>query len=409
MSDMTARTNDSTQQPGEMDEFLGTKPRPKWRRTMKFWLPALILVILVLAISQCVGGDDGPDYITEEVVQRSLDLTVTATGNLRPTNQVQVGSEVSGRIDRVFVDVNDRVAPGQVLAEINTDVIEDQITQGEAAMNAARARVEQARSTLDVDRAQLARLRKVFEISNGRVPSQVELEQAEAAVQRGEATVAAARAEVRSAQAQLSSSVTNRNRAVIRLSGGRHRPGPAGRAGSDRCRQLQHTHPLHHRGGSVGDAVARRYRRSGCGTGRCRSESDLYRRRLSGTPLPRDSRAGRSGQHQYRRTGKPAGHLGGWSGQCGRKLRSAAFGRQCGRPVAAWNDGHGDDRDPKARASANWFQTARSGSILTGRRKKVAASSIPRSVCRRTNNRRRSVSAAVNAFMCCRTTARSNR
>ncbi|MBU0669000.1 MAG: efflux RND transporter periplasmic adaptor subunit [Alphaproteobacteria bacterium] len=201
---------------GDIDEFLGEKPRPRWRRWMKFWLPALILLVLALAVSRCVGGDEAPGYITEEVVLRSLDLTVTATGNLRPTNQVQVGSEVSGRIDRVLVDVNDRVVPGQVLAEINTDVIEDQITQAQANLNAARARVEEARATLDVDRAQLARFREVFRVSDGRVPSQVELEQAEAAVRRGNATVASAQAAVRSSEAQLSTAVTNRNRAVVR-------------------------------------------------------------------------------------------------------------------------------------------------------------------------------------------------
>jgi HlyD family secretion protein len=205
-----------TAQSGDIDEFLGEKPRPRWRRWMKFWLPALILLVLALAVSRCVGGEEAPGYITEEVVLRSLDLTVTATGNLRPTNQVQVGSEVSGRIDRVLVDVNDRVVPGQVLAEINTDVIEDQITQAQANLNAARARVEEARATLDVDRAQLARFREVFRISDGRVPSQVELEQAEAAVRRGNATVASAQASVRSSEAQLSSAVTNRNRAVVR-------------------------------------------------------------------------------------------------------------------------------------------------------------------------------------------------
>ena len=38
-----------------VDEFLGTKPQPRWRRTMKFWLPALGLVLLVLAIAQCTA------------------------------------------------------------------------------------------------------------------------------------------------------------------------------------------------------------------------------------------------------------------------------------------------------------------------------------------------------------------
>ena len=203
-------------QDGSVDEFLGTKPRPRWRRWMKFWLPALILLVLALLIARCAGGDEGPQYITEEVTARSLDLTVSATGNLRPTNQVEVGSEVSGRIDRILVDVNDRVSRGQVLAQINTDTIRDQITQGQANVNAARADVAQTRASLDVDQAQLQRLRGVFEASGGRVPSQVELEQAEAAVRRDRAALASAQARVSAAQAQLDTAVTQQGRAVIR-------------------------------------------------------------------------------------------------------------------------------------------------------------------------------------------------
>lgn len=206
-------TADTTQ---ELDGFLGAKPRPRWRRWMKFWLPALLVLVLLLGISTCSGGGDEPNYIAEPVTQKSLALSVTATGNLRPTNQVEVGSEVSGKIDNIYVDVNDRVAKGQVLAQINTDVIEDQITQAQANLNAARAQVAQAQATLDVDRAQLARLENVFRISDGRVPSRVELDQGRAAVKRDTAAVAAAQANVRAVEAQLSSAVTNRNRAVIR-------------------------------------------------------------------------------------------------------------------------------------------------------------------------------------------------
>jgi len=213
---MNEATSPPSTHDGTVDEFLGTKPRPRWRRWMKFWLPALILLILVLLIARCAGGDEGPQYITEEVAARSLDLTVSATGNLRPTNQVEVGSEVSGRIDRVLVDVNDRVTQGQVLAVINTDTIRDQITQGEANVNAARAQVAQARASLDVDQAQLERLRGVYETSGGRVPSQVELEQAEAAVRRDRAALASAQASVRAAQAQLDTANTQQGRAVIR-------------------------------------------------------------------------------------------------------------------------------------------------------------------------------------------------
>jgi len=200
----------------DIAEYLGSaNPRVWWKRRW-VWIVALLLVAAVAAAILFGGGEKAPDYITEEVTQRSLDLTVSATGNLRPTNQVEVGSEVSGRIDRVLVDVNDRVSQGQVLAIINTDVIEDQIAQSRANLNAARAAVAQARATLDVDVAQLGRLQEVSRLSGGRVPSRSELEVAEGNVARDRASVASAQANVASAEASLRTSQTNRDRATIR-------------------------------------------------------------------------------------------------------------------------------------------------------------------------------------------------
>ncbi len=204
----------STEQ--DIGEYLESgKPR-KWYKRRWVWVVGVLILLLIAAQVVMGGGDNRPNYITAPVEERSLDLSVVATGNLRPTNQVEVGSEVSGRIDDVLVDVNDQVTRGQVLARINTDVIEDQITQGRANLNSARASVNQAQATLDADEAQLARLQEVFRLSDGRVPSQAEIDQAEAAVNRGRAAVASARASVASAQAQLSTAQTQRDRAVIR-------------------------------------------------------------------------------------------------------------------------------------------------------------------------------------------------
>lgn len=207
-------TEDTSQQ--SVEEFLGEKERPRWRRWAKYWVPALILIVLVLAISRCSGGDDGPEYITQDVTEKSLDLTVSATGNLRPTNQVEVGSEISGRIDDIRADVNDRVTRGQILAVVNTEIIDDQIAQARANLNAAKAQVAQAAAGLNVNQAQLNRFREVYRLSDGKVPSRVELEQAEASVARDKAAVAAARANVRAAEATLSSNNVQRSRAVIR-------------------------------------------------------------------------------------------------------------------------------------------------------------------------------------------------
>jgi HlyD family secretion protein len=214
MSEMST-TIPAENQPPSVEEFLGVADRPRWRRWAKYWVPGIVVLLLAIWYFGS-SGDEKPEYITQTVSQRSLDLTVTATGNLRPTNQVDVGSEVSGKIDRVYVDVNDHVSRGQVLAQINTDVIEDQIRQGQANLQAARAQVAQAQASLNVDSAQLNRLREVYRLSDGKVPSRTELEAAEANVARSRAAVNSAQANVVASQAQLSTSVTQRNRAVIR-------------------------------------------------------------------------------------------------------------------------------------------------------------------------------------------------
>lgn len=200
----------------DIESYLDSGRPKKWYKRKRAWAGIAILLLLLFGLSRCFAEAPGPDYITAEVQTRSLDISVTATGNLRPTNQVEVGSEVSGRIERVLVDVNDQVARGQVIAVINTDVIQDQINQSRANLNAAQAQVAQARATLDADSAQLERLREVERLSGGRVPSDAEMEQAVAAVRRGQAAVASAQANVAAVQAQLSTAQTQRQRAVIR-------------------------------------------------------------------------------------------------------------------------------------------------------------------------------------------------
>ncbi|KPL68671.1 secretion protein HlyD [Erythrobacter sp. SG61-1L] len=198
-----------------IDEFLGTSDRPRWKRWAMFWVPAVVLVVGLIVAALLIGRNSGPGYVTEDIVKRSLDVEVTATGNLRPTNQVDVGSEVSGKIDEIYVDVNDRVTRGQVLARINTDVIDDQIKQARASLASARASVAQAQATLSLDQAQLSRLQEVARLSGGKVPSKSELDIAEANVARDRASLASAQANVTSAQAQLSTAETNRRRAII--------------------------------------------------------------------------------------------------------------------------------------------------------------------------------------------------
>jgi len=159
---------------------------------------------------------DATRYVTEEVNRQRLVVTVSATGNLQPTNQVDLGSELSGTIDKVLVEENDRVRKGQVLARLDLSKINDQVAKSRASVNAADAGVAQARATVAEARANLARLRHVAQLSGGKVPSKTEMQAAEASVLRAEAAENSALAAVRETKAVLNSDVTNISKGTIR-------------------------------------------------------------------------------------------------------------------------------------------------------------------------------------------------
>jgi HlyD family secretion protein len=199
-----------------LDDFLGQKPVPKWRRWLKWIVLAVVLIVAALVLARCVRGDAAVQYSTAPVRAGDLTVSVSATGKLAPTNQVTVGSQLSGLVTRVVVDVNDRVTAGQALALIDPEQIEDQIRAGEAQLAANRAQVAQAQATVAEANAQLRRLEEVYKLSNGRVPSATELQTGRANAQRAVAGLRTAQANVEAGRAQLAQSQTQRQRAIIR-------------------------------------------------------------------------------------------------------------------------------------------------------------------------------------------------
>jgi HlyD family secretion protein len=152
-----------------------------------------------------------PRFHTEEVRRGDLAVTVSATGTLQPTNQVDVGSEVSGLVESVFVDDNDRVRTGQVLARLDVSRLQDQVVNMKAALASAEARVAQAAASVQESRATLERLRQLGELT-----SQADLDGAEATAIRAAADEASARAAVEQSRAALSSAQVNLAKASIR-------------------------------------------------------------------------------------------------------------------------------------------------------------------------------------------------
>jgi HlyD family secretion protein len=179
-------------------------------------LAALILVVLTVLLLWDAGGHGAqPRYQTQEARRGDLTVMVTATGNLQPTNQVDVGIEVSGTVASVEVDYNDTVQVGQVLARLDTSRLEAQTRKAEASLDAARARVAQMQATLTETGNSVNRLRAMHKKTAGKLPSQADLDAAEAAFKRAQTEVASARAAVAEAESNLKLNQTDLTKAVI--------------------------------------------------------------------------------------------------------------------------------------------------------------------------------------------------
>jgi len=187
------------------------------RLLKKFLVIALVVILAVAAVMlwRKASKTDTMQYKTEQVQRGELTVIVTATGTLEPTNTVSVGSELSGIIKSVEVNYNDRVKIGQVLARLDTSKLEAQITQSKAALESAKAKVLQTQATVVETRAKLSQFQKVRELSNGKVPSQSEMDAAEAALERAKATAASAAADVSQAQATLQANETDLSKSII--------------------------------------------------------------------------------------------------------------------------------------------------------------------------------------------------
>jgi HlyD family secretion protein len=185
------------------------------RRRVGRWVAAagaLVAAGVVVALLLPSRGGE-PRYVTAKVTRGNLTVIVTATGTLQPTNQVDVGSELSGIIKTVEADFNDMVEVGQVLARLDTTRLEAQVLQSEAALRAAEARVRESAANEDEMRRKLARAK---DLANQKFVSDEALVTAQAAFDRAVAVLQTARSQVEQARATLAVDRTNLAKAAIR-------------------------------------------------------------------------------------------------------------------------------------------------------------------------------------------------
>jgi HlyD family secretion protein len=208
----------ATTTPPDINQTIGLTPgRRRWR--VGRWLVAIVAVLLAAAAllqMRTLAPQPASPYKTEPVQQGALTVSVTATGELKPVTQVNIGTEISGIVESVAVDFNSQVKVGQVLAKINTEKLEAQAAQARAALRAAEAKQLQSEATVAEADANLNRYQQVRQLSGGRVPSKQEFDSQEATAKRARADQASAAAQVAQSQASLEAIETDINKAVIR-------------------------------------------------------------------------------------------------------------------------------------------------------------------------------------------------
>lgn len=113
-------------------------------------LPA---AIVLLNLGACGGKETGMELETYTVEPTSLSEIVTATGTMESVTSVDVGTQVTGIIDKLYVDYNDEVKKGQLIAEIEKTLLDSELKSANASMESARASYEFAKKNFERDKA----------------------------------------------------------------------------------------------------------------------------------------------------------------------------------------------------------------------------------------------------------------
>lgn len=157
-------------------------------------------------------------YNTQKIKKGDLEVVVNATGNLKPTNSVEIGIEVSGTIKEIYVDFNDEVTVGQVLAVLDTRKLQSQVDSSSASLIIAKANQQESLVNVNNKKLNLDRTLKMYNQSNKKYPSKNEVDEVRFAYESSLASYDSAKAKVLQAQSNLKTDQQNLEKAVVKSS-----------------------------------------------------------------------------------------------------------------------------------------------------------------------------------------------
>ncbi|MGH6946725.1 MAG: efflux RND transporter periplasmic adaptor subunit [Kiloniellales bacterium] len=193
-----------------------TVPKPRRQRQTWPWVGALLLLLVAIAGGLYLWrgtGSGAPAYLTVEVERGNIEDSTIATGTLQPFDFVDVGTQVSGQLRSIHVEVGNEVREGDLLAEIDPTIYRSRVEGTKAELLALKAQLADRQAQLVLAGQQLERQRQLMA---ARATSEQALQSAVASHKSAAAQVTALKAQIQNTESTLNGEVASLGYTVIR-------------------------------------------------------------------------------------------------------------------------------------------------------------------------------------------------
>ena len=173
----------------------------------KKWLIYILLAVVLLGMGKSFFCDEEKvAYITDSVRRQDIEKVVNATGEVRASNLVTVGAQVSGKIEKLYVDVGQEIKKGDLIAEIDSTTQQNEVDINKSKLNSYQAQLKAAQTSLKVAEKQYKRMQS---LKKSNAASSEDLENAEDAFETAKAKVTELESSVKETEISLSTAETN--------------------------------------------------------------------------------------------------------------------------------------------------------------------------------------------------------
>ena len=169
----------------------------------------LIIVLIIVGIIYILPKKTtGEEIQTAKVVKHNLNQTVEASGTVNPVQSVNIGSQISGRIYKIYADYNSKVKKGQLLAEIDPSLLQASVDKARGEVNTATSNYKKTEAKLIYYKANYERYERLYK---KHYVSKDEVEEAYSTYIATKAELEAMNGSISQAKANLETAVTNLN------------------------------------------------------------------------------------------------------------------------------------------------------------------------------------------------------